>query len=157
MLAVLWFDTTKYIIPNWVVGLLLLVYPMAVATSQVNTNWTMSVLGALTVLVLGYVIFLRRLMGAGDIKLLTVCSLWVGLNGIVDFLVLVALGGGALAVVVLGIRKMMPFINKSKDTKIPRIFCDNEPVPYGIAIAFGFLYMMCAGQVPLLGLPSDVR
>jgi len=149
MLAVLWFDITRYIIPNWLVGLMLGAYPVAVLMAHSHVDWKMAVVGMTVVLVCGYIIFAMKWMGGGDIKLITAGSLWVGLPNIPDFIFILTLIGGVFAVGVWGIRKVLPFLPKKPDAApLPRILRDGEPVPYGVAIAFGFLLMLCNGRIP---------
>ena len=146
MLAVLWFDISRYIIPNWLVGLMLISYPVFVVMSHAGIDWKMAVVGMLLVLVVGYFIFAMKWMGGGDIKLLTACALWVGWQNLPDFIMIVALIGGAFSLGVWVLRKAIAYLPK-KPAKLPRILRDGEPIPYGVAIAFGFLYMLVNGQV----------
>jgi prepilin peptidase CpaA len=149
MLAVMWFDITRYIIPNWLVGLLLAVYPAALFMTQKTVDWPMAAAGALIVFAVGYVIFARKLMGGGDIKLMVACALWVGWNDLLEYVFIVTLLGGALAVVIWLTRKAlfwMPLPMK----KMPRILCEGEPVPYGLAIASAFLIMLYLGRIPVV-------
>lgn len=149
MLAVLYFDVTRYIIPNWLVGALLAVYPLAVMMARHPVDWKMAVAGMAVVLVVGYFIFAMKWMGGGDIKLITACALWVGLKNLPDFLFIVALIGGVFALSLWGVRKALPFIPPKPDAPpLPRILKQGEPVPYGVAIAFGFLLMIWIGKVP---------
>jgi len=151
MLIVLWLDSTSYIIPNWLISLMLVVYPLAVSTAHSVVDWKMAVLGAVLVLVGGYVIFTKQIMGAGDIKLMTACALWVGFDNLFDFFIAVTLMGGAFAVGILGVRKALSYLsNKSERASFVRILRDGEPMPYGIAIAAGFLLMMETARVPVL-------
>jgi prepilin peptidase CpaA len=151
MLAVIWFDATRYIIPNWLVGALLIAYPAAVVMAPQPVDWPMALLGMAIVFAVGYFIYARKWMGGGDIKLIIACSLWMGWAHLLDFIFLFALLGGALSLVVWGARKLQPFVLKpATSAKLPRILRDGEPIPYGLAIAAAFLTMMWMGQVPAL-------
>lgn len=151
MLAVLWFDTTRYIIPNWLVGGVLLAYPFAVLSVAAPVEWHMAIAGATIMLVVGYVIFMLRWMGGGDVKLLAALALWVGLTHLADFIFVVALLGGLLSLALWGGRKVLPHLPfKPKKENLPRILKEGEPVPYGIAIALGFIIMMAMERVPVL-------
>ena len=148
MLAVLYFDVSRYIIPNWLVGLMLGAYPAAVFMTHAHVDWKMAVVGMGLVLVVGYVIFAFKWMGGGDIKLLTVCALWVGLANLPDFIFIVAIIGGVFSLMLWGGRKILLFLPKRKDAPpLPRILREGEPVPYGVAIAFGFLLMLLNGKI----------
>jgi prepilin peptidase CpaA len=149
MLAVLWYDVSRYIIPNWLVGLMLISYPVAVAMAHTGIDWKMALVGMTLVLVLGYIVFAMKWMGGGDIKLMTAGALWVGLENLPDFLFIVALLGGVFSIFMLVVRKLVPFIPKiTKTADVPRILRDGEPIPYGVAIALGFLFMLLNGKVP---------
>jgi prepilin peptidase CpaA len=144
---------TRYIIPNWLVGMMLLYYVFAVFTAEDQVlDWKMALVGACIVLAVGYVVFMLRMMGAGDIKLISACALWVGYNNLPDFLITVGMCGGLLAVIIWCLRKALPFmLSPAKVSSLPRILCDREDVPYGVAIAFGFLMMMWGREVPAIG------
>lgn len=150
MLAVLWFDTTRYIIPNWLNASLLVLYPVAVYLAPTSVDWQHALLGTAIVFAVGYLIFAKGWMGGGDVKLIVVCSLWVGWAGLLDFVVLFAILGGVLSVALYAGRKAMPYL---KLQKLPRILQDKQPVPYGIAIALAFLLMMKMGKIPVIGMP----
>ena len=60
--------------------------------------------------------------------------------------------GGALVVVVLLLRLIVPPILFSGDPTrpIPRLLTRKQPVPYGLAIAAAFLWLMWMGGIPML-------
>lgn len=149
MLAVMFYDASKFIIPNWLVGSLLLLYPVAYYCSPAIIDWKMDMLGMLLMFALGYFIFAFRLMGAGDVKLIIVLSLWVGLGKLAMFGFNFAVLGGILSIVVLVARKLVPYTISDK-SKLPRIFRDKQPVPYGLAISGAFLMMLYGGDVPIM-------
>lgn len=147
MLCVIWFDVTRFLIPNWLVGALLVLYPLAVYWGHAQVDWKMALLGMAVVFAVGYVVFAMKWMGGGDIKLITACALWVGLKGLPEYLILVALLGGAFAVIVWVLRKVLPHL----PVKVSfRLLKDGEPIPYGVAIAVGFLLMMAEGKIPAI-------
>src|SRR4051812_26461774 len=106
MLCVMWFDATRYIIPNWLVGSLVALYPVAVMMGHARADWKMGLAAMAIVFVIGYIMFARKWMGGGDVKLLTACSLWAGMQNLLDFLFIVSLLGGIFAVGVWGMRKI---------------------------------------------------
>jgi Flp pilus assembly protein protease CpaA len=48
---------------------------------------------------------------------------------------------------VLLLRKVIPFVPPLANRNLPRILHDGAPVPYGVAIAAGFLMMIWTGKV----------
>ena len=152
MLAVIYFDVTRYIIPNWLVGSLLLLYPVAVWMAPLPLDWTMALAAVGTVFAIGDASVAVKWMGAGDIKLLTACALWVGWGGLLNFIFTVALLGGALAAGLWLARKALPHAQFIKrETPWPRILREGEPVPYGVAIAAAMLLLLKDGGLPGLG------
>ncbi|MEZ5691554.1 MAG: prepilin peptidase [Rickettsiales bacterium] len=148
MFAVMYYDSSRFIIPNWLVGSLLILYPAAFYISEATIDWQMDLLGMLIVFVIGFAIFAIRMMGGGDIKLIIVLALWVGWNRLAEFGFNFAVLGGLLSIILLLIRAILPKLLKNK--KLPKIFRKREPVPYGLAIAGAFLLMMFAGEVAIL-------
>ena len=146
MLLVLYFDITRYIIPNWLCGLLLILYPVALYMVPHAVDWQRALMAMGIVFAIGYILFARGLMGGGDVKLLIACSLWVGLAKLADFIFTVAILGGLLSVIVYIARKLPPVLQRAQ--KMPRILQAGEPIPYGIAIAMGFLLMLKMGNIP---------
>ncbi len=148
MIAVIAFDVTRYIIPNWLVASILVLYPVAVLISPHQIDWMMALAGAAIVFLVGYVVFALRLMGGGDIKLITVCALWVGWSSLLEFIFVTAILGGLLAAALWIIRKLIPHIKSIK--VLPRILKEGESVPYGVAIALAFLYLHYLGKLAAL-------
>jgi len=146
MLAVMYFDVTRFIIPNWLVGSLLLVYPIAIFMSPHAVDWQEGLIALGIMFALGYVVFAMKWMGGGDIKLITACALWVGLSNLMEFAFITALLGGVFAVALWGVRKILPLIFKEKKTW-PRILREGEPAPYGVAIAGCMLWLISDGRL----------
>ncbi len=150
MAATLWLDVTRYTIPNWLVGSLLVLYPVAVWLSPVGVDWKMALAAMGVVFAGGYAVFALRLMGGGDIKLITVLALWVGWEKLAGFVVLFAMLGGVFSLLVLIIRKFQPYLPWKQRVKTPRLFQKDAPIPYGVAIAGAFLWLMYRGQIAVL-------
>lgn len=147
MLAVMVSDASRYLIPNWLVGSLLVLYPVAVYMSPYEVDWKMALVAMAIMFAFGYVIFALRFMGAGDIKLLVVCALWVGLQHLLEFVFTVALFGGLLSLLLWGARKALPLLPVVREKKLPRVLCNGQPVPYGLAIATAFLLLLRDGHL----------
>lgn len=146
MCATLWLDVTRYTIPNWLVGSLLFLYPVAVYVSPQPIAWEMALAGMAIVFLAGSVIFALRVMGGGDIKLITVLALWVGWKGLLDFIFLFAIIGGVFSIFVLIGRRVATYL----PLKAPRLLQKGAPIPYGVAIALAFLWLMHEGKIPLV-------
>lgn len=149
MLAVIVLDISRYIIPNALNLAILLLY--VVAAYMLGLPWGFSLIAAGIALFAGLAMFSLGLMGGGDVKLLVVLMLWTGWTAATpQFIVLTAVLGGLLVVVVLILRMIAPPFFKAR---LPRVLTRKEPVPYGVAIAGAFLYMLMTGGVPGLARP----
>lgn len=156
MAAVIFYDASRYIIPNWLNAALLLLYPVwyFIAPEPLDILSSLLMFGVL--FASGFILFALRVMGGGDVKLLAVCGLYMGWGQAgVEFIIYTALLGGLLSIVLIASRLIVPlYFAKLGRTTIPLIFTMGGPVPYGLAIAGGFLIVMWLGDMP--GLPLDV-
>lgn len=153
LVGVILFDISRYIIPNMLNLAIFVLYVWAAYV--LDLPWIMALMAAGIVLVIGLGMFALGLMGGGDIKLLVVLTLWTGWGTqTLQFIMLTAIAGGVLVVIVLLLRFFLPpfFSKLSPGRNVPRLLQRKQPVPYGIAIAAAFLFMMSMGAVP--GLPA---
>jgi prepilin peptidase CpaA len=149
MLWVLVSDAVLYIIPNTLNALILGLYVVAAITLPI-AGWLPALGAGALVLLIGLGMFSLGLMGGGDIKLLVVLSVWTGWSmATPQFIFLTAIFGGLLVVVVLLLRLIVPPLwLKLRPTKnLPRLFTRKEPVPYGIAIAAAFAWLVWMDRV----------
>ena len=158
MLLVIWQDVTSFTIRNWLNALVLVLYPvmLVVTPSSVDIPHALMVFGGTFVVMA--LLFGAGFIGGGDAKLIMALSLWVGSKMIIGFVMYMAFIGGALAIAILMLRPgiIYAFGRMGKLEKLPRIFNYHEsarkvPLPYGVAIAFSFLILLWAGDIP--GLP----
>lgn len=143
-------DITSFIIPNMLVVIILLTYPTVVFLAPVMPDWKMSLLIGGATFAIGFILFAFKAMGGGDVKLLAVIAMFVGKAVFFQFLMLMAVLGGALSIVLLLSRPIAAYIFArlgKPSTSIPRILTVGEPVPYGVAIGSAFLIMLWNGQI----------
>jgi prepilin peptidase CpaA len=147
-------DVWKFKIPNWVSAALLLLFVPAAVWLPLEAHWLSHVGAALSVLAVGVVLFLRGWLGAGDVKLMAAVALWAGFAYLAQFVVAVALAGGAFALVLLVLRlaiARLPVVRATPDGgSLPRVLVSGERVPYGVAIACGAILLGI--QLPYLAL-----
>ena len=144
-------DGARYVISNNVNLTILLLYGVAIFFLPTAPLSALATAGI--VLAAGLAFFALGLMGGGDIKLLVVLSLWTGWSMVtVNFLFLTAIFGGVLVLVVLLLRFLLPplYFNARPNKPAPRLFTRQQPVPYGIAIAAAFLWLLWQDGIPLL-------
>lgn len=142
-------DASHYIISNLLNAVLLVIYVVAAFLLPLSP-WLPAVGAAALVLAVGLGLFTLGLMGGGDIKLLVVLTLWTGWTAATaQFIFLTAIFGGLLVVVVLLMRAVLPplWLKLRPKHNLPRLLTRKQPVPYGIAIAAAFAWLMWTGGI----------
>lgn len=143
-------DLTSFIIPNLLVVIILLTYPILLFIAPVMPDWKTSLMIGGGVFLVGFALFATGAMGGGDVKLLAVIALIVGKPAFPEFVMDVAILGGVLSVVLIATRKAIAyyFLRTGKSTEhLARILKVGEPAPYGVAIGMSFLWLLWHGQV----------
>jgi len=89
-------------------------------------------------------LFALKMMGGGDVKLLTALALWVRPDFFLQLLVVMALAGGVLTIV-------MGAWHVARRQK------DRLAIPYGVAIAFGGLWVLAVNYLPQAAIAAPVQ
>ncbi|HYH17741.1 MAG TPA: prepilin peptidase [Azospirillum sp.] len=92
---------------------------------------------ATLVFAIGLVLFVRNLMGGGDVKLLAAAVLWIPPAFVLRQITGIALSGAVLALLLLLARGIARHGAFARDGDLPLLLQDKAPVPYGVAIALG--------------------
>ncbi|MES2494821.1 MAG: prepilin peptidase [Pseudomonadota bacterium] len=87
---------------------------------------------ALIVFALFALLFVLRLMGGGDVKMIGALALWLPFSALMLMLTVMALAGGAITIVLLVRQRWRPNAERPE-------------VPYGVAIAIGGLWIIANG------------
>lgn len=77
-------------------------------------------------------LFLLRMMGGGDVKMIAALALWLPLKALMPMLTVMAVSGGLIAVILLVRHRWQPNADKPE-------------LPYGVAIALGGLWVIANG------------
>jgi prepilin peptidase CpaA len=136
-------DAYSYRIPNYMCGLLLLMFPVFVVSAPHAVPWLQNIFVFVLVSLAGFAAFLGNLTGAGDVKLLAVSSLWAGPHYIAMLLTVTAVAGGIESLVMA----VKAYLRRSPDAhgELGKV-----QVPYGVAIASGGLVMLGMMAKPIL-------
>lgn len=128
-------DALYFRIPNLACLALALLFPLYALTAPTPLPW-LHHLGVFAIIfALGYGLYIKKLAGAGDIKLLAVLSLWAGPLYWGPFLFITALSGGVLGLGIGALALLKRQLSKEK----PSVALAKTPIPYGVAIAVGGL------------------
>lgn len=131
-------DAKRFRIPNWANLCILLLFPVYVLVAPQPLAWGMHLLTFAIFFIVGYGLYLKKLAGAGDIKMIAVLALWAGPIAWAQFLFITAMTGGILAI---GIGAAT-LIKKKLGKTAPDTSFAKTPIPYGIAIAVGGLSVL---------------
>ena len=165
LLVIAVIDIKRFVIPNWANAAMLGLGILFGLIHAMTFPWVMSFLLLVVVFLVGALCFQFGLFGGGDVKLLAVLSFWSGPEHLMGFLVYTALAGGALSVIYLvklwwhkrNSRTVVGALNdmatqvivtsgsvvsggQSLKNVVSRAAL-KEPVPYGVAIAVGGVYV----------------
>jgi len=159
-------DIRKFIIPNWL-NLLLLIVGLAYAgvTSvggEQGFPWVLSLACFAVFFFAGTLLFSLGFLGGGDVKLLAILAFWAGTQHIFQMLVYIAIAGGVVSAVYLLKAMVMrngnsPSVGSdgkvvAADAGLPhtdgvtngKASVLRQPVPYGVAIAAGGVYVFAS-------------
>jgi prepilin peptidase CpaA len=126
-------DITRYEIPNGASIALVAGFALAApALSFGDIAWHIAAGGVMFVVTA--LLFVRGLMGGGDVKAATGLALWYGLAGLPALLLLISMLGGGLAIALLAARRLAPQAADS-GSWYARLLSKKEGVPYGVAIS----------------------
>jgi prepilin peptidase CpaA len=134
-------DATSFTIPNWISLALVAAFPLAALAAGLPPLEIARHAGVGAIaLAAGMALFALRWAGGGDAKLLAASALWLGWPDVAQFLAVMALSGGTLAVVLLTLRSaaLRPFVMLGPEW-VTRLAKPGESIPYGLAIAVGAL------------------
>ncbi len=135
-------DATSYTIPNWIslallAGFVPVIFLLGLPLSLVGA----SLLVAVIALLVGMGMFALGWIGGGDAKFLAAASLWLGVSGAPQFLLVTALCGGALSLALMAMRSvwLRPFAAQGP-AWVGRLATPKADCPYGVAICAGALF-----------------
>lgn len=146
-------DFLFYKIPNWLVGLIVVTFLLKSFVLIIDGASLVILQTPLItfciVLTIGFILYVLRIFGAGDAKLLAACSLWLSDKNTFEFIFLVIISGGLLAFAYILFKKPIAFIRHLLLAKIVDNLGVNSPtiknqnvVPYAVAIFAGVIWVV---------------
>ncbi len=135
-------DLTSYEIPNWLCLAIVADFLVGAVFGTLEVSamaWHLS--AGLAVLLVGILLFAGGIVGGGDAKLLAACAVWVGWPGLLQFFLVMAMIGGLLAALILGLRRVEFRASWAGPAWFRRLRSADQGIPYGIAIGLGGIVM----------------
>ncbi len=137
-------DFRSMTIPNIYAGGIVLAFIPAFAADMFSGEgmeffyaWQSHVIAAVAVFALTFVLFMARVIGAGDSKLCSAFALWVGLPGLASFLFYMAITGALLGIATKMMNSRQIVAAPKEGSWIAQSQAGRLGVPYGIAICVG--------------------
>jgi len=103
-------DLRERRIPNWLTAGAVALYPVYLLVTPHAVAWLAALGLALLVGLVGLGLFMRELIGGGDVKLIAALTLWAGLDHFAVFALVTALTGGVLGLAALWYQRWSPLI-----------------------------------------------
>jgi prepilin peptidase CpaA len=130
-------DIQRRQIDNWLNGAIALAAPVFWWSSGIELWPGVALQLGIAVLAFAFFagLFALKMMGGGDVKLLTALALWIEPTAFLQLLLIMAIAGGVLTIVMGAYH----FLARQKD---------RLAIPYGVAIAFGGLWVLASNYLP---------
>jgi prepilin peptidase CpaA len=139
------YDAATLTIPNWISIVLIALFP--IVAFNADLSWAEAGLHVgvgVAALVVGAALFAGGIIGGGDAKLFAAVSLYIGAAWFVMYAFAVAMAGGVLALLVLGLRWLVPSGVAGRFAWLQNLTQKSAGIPYGVAIAAGGLFVIPA-------------
>jgi prepilin peptidase CpaA len=134
-------DATSFTIPNWIALALIAAFvPAAMLSGASLASIGLCAAVGAGALAAGMGMFAAGWIGGGDAKLFAASALWLGWPATLPFMLTTGLAGGALTLVLLGLRSgwFEPVLAGSP-AWVRKLGAQGGDIPYGVAIAVGAL------------------
>ena len=136
-------DFASYTIPNFLSVMIVGAFAaFALATGMPAGAAGLHALAGVLALAVGFTLFALGYVGGGDAKLFGAIVLWLGFRNLLDFAFLVSILGGALALLLLSLRRWPLPAALMGQSWLVRLHDSRSGIPYGIALAAGALILL---------------
>ena len=137
-------DILSYRIPNWIPAAIIVLFALAAPLAGMPLSAAgLHGLVFLVALVIGMGLFAGNIIGGGDAKFFAAIALWMGPTLIVKYVFAFALVGGALALILVLLRRSP--VATMAAVRLPALSPLLSPkagLPYGVALGLGGLIVL---------------
>ena len=149
MLYAGWRDVVSYEVPNWVSICLVAAFAAGAAfagLAMTTVAWHLAAGAA--VLMVGWILFALGVLGGADVKMLAAAAVWTGWSALAEYLLVVALSGGVLALGLIVWRRVKLPARWAGREWLRRLHARDAGLPYCAAIGCAGLWIF--PRLPLL-------
>ena len=137
-----WRDVVSYEVPNWVSVCLVVAFAggatlagLALATMA----WHLA--AGVVVLIVGWGLFALGVVGGADAKMLAAAAVWTGWSTLAEYMLVVGLSGGVLALGLIVWRRISLPARWAEREWLRRLHAKDSGLPYCAAIGFAGLWI----------------
>ena len=135
VLASAGFDLWRFEIPD-TLTILIIAGAVLFGLGTPGFNWAQHAAAGGIFFAFGLLAFTRGWLGGGDVKIMTGCACWATLGTLAEQAALIALAGGALALLLLLLRRSLALAGVTGEDA-PRLIRVGADLPYAVGIAGG--------------------
>ena len=138
-------DYRRLKIPNWVSSSLCVTFLLYAALFVTGSQFLGHVAAGTALFAIAIILYALGMFGGGDAKLLGAIALWAGPHQIYEFAFLTGIIGGAMGVVLVGLRGLLhhgPALYSPAPSYRMVVWARNGVCPYGLAIGSAALICM---------------
>jgi len=146
VIAAAGFDLWRYEIPD-ALTILIIIAAGLFGAGTPGFAWASHAAAGGLFFLFGLLAFARGWLGGGDVKIMTGCACWATPASLAEQVVLIALAGGALALLLMLLRRALALAGLAGDDA-PRLIRVGADLPYAVAIAAG-MALWAWRQLPL--------
>ncbi len=137
-----WRDVVSYEVPNWVSVCLVAAFAAGAALAGLAMTTVAWHLGAgAAVLIAGWGPFALGAVGGADAKMLAAAAVWTGWSALAEYLLVVALCGGVLALGLIVWRRVDMPAGRTGREWVRRLHANDAGLPYCAAIGCAGLWI----------------
>lgn len=144
-------DIWRMEIPNWISIVLAALFPVYAVVSAAPDVIIYHAVPAALVFAFGIALFAWGKFGGGDVKLITVAVLWLGLNALPVFLIALAVFGLVAIGLFIGLRRPLAALaarHLEARVGMPASLKEDGVIPYGTVIAAGAIVAVALAVPP---------
>lgn len=138
------YDLKEFRIPNLLVLCYAAITALCIMGFQEPALWWRHLLAGVVTLSVGIFLFNFRWLGGGDVKLLAVLGLWLGVDALPVFMYILCIMGGAVCVFLFLLRRCLHIVLSRTGQflipKLPSALRIGERIPYAVPIAMTAIF-----------------
>jgi prepilin peptidase CpaA len=141
-------DIASFTIPNFLqIALIASFVAFVAATGMAPSAIATHLIAGFVGLAIGFTLFALGYIGGGDAKLFACIALWLGFHNLPEYALLSSILGGALTVILLGVRRLPLPSALDGQSWILKLHEARGAIPYGVALSAGAFFVLPQAEI----------